>query len=120
MLQQVVTYEAVLDVDNVDGTLRPGMTATVRIETGRVDDAVLVPTTALRFVPASARKPTSMAGPPKTTTETAARPPPRVWVLQGGAPVARDIVVDESDGERTAVTGVDEGTVVVVGEGVAP
>ena len=120
VLQQVVTYEAVLDVDNPDGTLRPGMTATVRIETGRVDDAVLVPATALRFVPSSARKASSMAGPPKTTTETAAKPPPRVWLLQGGTPVARAVVVAASDGERAAVAGVEDADDVVVAERAAP
>jgi HlyD family secretion protein len=120
VLQQVVTYEAVLDVDNADGTLRPGMTATVRIEAGRVDDAVVVPTTALRFVPANERKPVAMRGPPKTTTETSARPVPRVWLLQAGLPVARDVVVLASDGERAAVRGIDEGAVVVVAEGTAP
>lgn len=54
-LQQVVTYEALRDVDKPDGALRPGMTATVHVQIGRLEDAVLVPLSALRFEPRSAR-----------------------------------------------------------------
>jgi HlyD family secretion protein len=47
----VVSYVAVLDVDNGDLSLRPGMTATAEIVTAVVHDAVLVPSAALRFAP---------------------------------------------------------------------
>ncbi len=47
----VVTYETVLEVDNSELLLRPGMTATAQIVTTSIDDAVLVPNTALRFTP---------------------------------------------------------------------
>ena len=47
----VVTYEAILSVDNSDLRLRPGMTVTAIITTEQVEDALLVPNTALRFVP---------------------------------------------------------------------
>ena len=47
----VVTYETVLDVDNRDLALRPGMTATADIVTRKVKDALLMPSAALRFVP---------------------------------------------------------------------
>lgn len=118
VFQQVVTYEALLDVDNPDGALRPGMTTTLRIATGRVDDAVLVPVTALRFVPKTARTST-MTGPPRTTQEAEHAAVPRVWVLVGGVPVARDVVVRASDGETAAVSGVEDGEAVLVGEGSA-
>jgi HlyD family secretion protein len=116
LLQQVVTYEARLDVDNPAGTLRPGMTATVKIVTSHLPDVVLVPAQALRFVPSSARTPTATMGPPKTTQEATAPTSPRVWLLQGGVPVARAVVIVAGDGDRIAVTGVDGGDVVVVGE----
>ncbi len=48
-VQNVVTYDAVLDVDNDDLKLRPGMTATVTIIWAQKDDVVAVPNTALRF-----------------------------------------------------------------------
>jgi len=47
----VVTYETVLEVDNSDLLLRPGMTATAEIVTTNIQDAVLVPNAALRFTP---------------------------------------------------------------------
>ncbi len=49
MLQNVVTYDAVLDVDNPLGKLKPGMTANVSFTVARRDDAVRVANTALRF-----------------------------------------------------------------------
>jgi len=50
-LQNVVTYDVVIGVDNPDLLLKPGMTATVRIETARVDDALRLPLRALTFTP---------------------------------------------------------------------
>lgn len=47
----VVTYETLLEVDNSDLSLRPGMTATANITVKELRDALLVPNTALRFVP---------------------------------------------------------------------
>ena len=47
----VVTYETLLEVDNSDLSLRPGMTATANIVVKEVPDALLVPNAALRFVP---------------------------------------------------------------------
>jgi len=53
----VVSYLVILDVDNRGGKLLPGMTANVEIVTGRVVDALRVPTTALRFRPKVADRP---------------------------------------------------------------
>jgi len=50
-VDNVVTYKAVLVVSNPDLALRPGMTATADIVVSTVDDALLVPNAALRFVP---------------------------------------------------------------------
>ncbi len=49
--QNVVTYEAVLSVDNADMALRPGMTATAGIVTDEKSAVLLVPNAALRFTP---------------------------------------------------------------------
>jgi HlyD family secretion protein len=49
--QNVVTYDAILRVDNPDGRLRPGMTANVRIVTERRENVLRVPNAALRFKP---------------------------------------------------------------------
>jgi len=49
--QNVVTYTAVVQVDNSDLKLRPGMTATARIITAQKSDVLRVPNAALRFRP---------------------------------------------------------------------
>src|SRR5439155_15674724 len=49
----VVNYTVVVGVQNPGGVLLPGMTATLRFETGSADDALLVPNAALRFRPPS-------------------------------------------------------------------
>jgi HlyD family secretion protein len=50
-VQNVVTYVVVLQVDNSDLLLRPGMTANVRLEVARRQNALLIPAAALRFKP---------------------------------------------------------------------
>ncbi len=49
--QNVVTYATVIDVPNRQLKLKPGMTATVRLEIARRADVVRVPVAALRFRP---------------------------------------------------------------------
>ena len=49
--QGVVTYDAVIDVDNSDLQLRPGMTANVTFVLAQVADAIKIPNAALRFKP---------------------------------------------------------------------
>ncbi len=101
-VQNVVTYDVVLDVDNRDGTLKPGMTANVRIVTDRVADSLLVPTAALRFRPPSgedgAPSPTPQASPGAGGSR-----PGRVWRLEGEQPVAVAVVVGLSDETTTAI-----------------
>ena len=48
----VITYPVVVEVDNPDQTLLPGMTANAEIEISRKADALSVPNAALRFRPA--------------------------------------------------------------------
>jgi HlyD family secretion protein len=50
-LQNVVTYDAVIDVNNADLKLRPGMTANTTVVYAEKDDALSVPNAALRFRP---------------------------------------------------------------------
>lgn len=61
--QNVVTYNVVIDVDNVTGNLLPGMTAQVSVITQRKDDVMRVPAAALRF-----RPPESGAASERTST----------------------------------------------------
>jgi HlyD family secretion protein len=52
-VQNVVTYDAVIDVDNDDLRLRPGMTANVTFIWAEKDNALRVPNAALRFRPSA-------------------------------------------------------------------
>jgi HlyD family secretion protein len=49
VVQNVVTYNVVLDVDNQDEMLKPGMTAQVRLVVANRANVMRIPTTALRF-----------------------------------------------------------------------
>lgn len=83
----VVTYEAELEVDNADGVLLPGMTATAAIVADVHERELIVPSAALRFAPDDA-EPTTAA---------------RVWVLRGEALVPVEVVRLGGDGEEVAV-----------------
>lgn len=85
----VVTYEAVLAVDNAAGVLRPGMTATATITTGTVADTLLVPNSAFRFTPPVVERP------PVDSTV--------VWTLDDGTPAARAVTPGATDGQWTVV-----------------
>jgi HlyD family secretion protein len=62
-VQNVVTYDVVVGVDNADFALKPGMTASVTITTARQDDALRLPVRALRFKPEA-------SGPPEKAAST--------------------------------------------------
>ena len=51
--QNVVTYVVVVNVDNSDMKLKPGMTANVSVEVAKKDDVLKLPPAALRFKPKS-------------------------------------------------------------------
>ena len=76
-LQNVVTYDVVVNVDNPDLKLKPGMTATVSIVTAQRDDVVRIPQRALRFNPAHKKaEPT-----PRVGADGAGRGTPAVWAM---------------------------------------
>jgi len=51
IVQNVVTYTTIVEVDNPELKLRPGMTATVSIVTGEARNAMRITNAALRFTP---------------------------------------------------------------------
>ncbi len=93
-VQNVVTYKGVLLVDNSSLLLKPGMTATAEILTGRMADAVLVPNSALRFVPA----PATIQGVPPAPTGVSQG---RVWTLERGKLKPHDLKLGGTDGRST-------------------
>jgi HlyD family secretion protein len=97
LTQNVVTYETVLDVDNPDGRLQPGMTASVKIDTAKVDDALHAPNAALRFTPPAEASPDAASTP--------ASAGPAVWTLAGEQPRRHPVTVGISDGRLTVISG---------------
>ncbi|MYZ49458.1 efflux RND transporter periplasmic adaptor subunit [Propylenella binzhouense] len=114
-VQGVVTYKAVLNVDNADLLLRPGMTATADIVVEEVPDALLVPNAALRYAPPQTADQGSSRTflqrlMPMPSFRAPARPDSTtgsertVWVLRDGAPAAVPVSVGATDGRETEIT----------------
>ena len=53
VVQNVTTYATIIDAPNSDLKLRPGMTATLRVEVSQKTDVLRVPSAALRFRPSA-------------------------------------------------------------------
>ena len=126
-VQNVVTYDAVIDVDNADFKLRPGMTANVTFVFANQDDVLRVTNAALRFRPSpelsSALKlevpqgrrsggdgaagglpgsgaPARAGGPAKGNEAPERR---TVWVLRNDLPSPVRIKTGTTDGSKTEV-----------------
>lgn len=108
----VVTYKAVLAVENPDGLLRPGMTATATITVAEAKGALTVANSALRYAPPAASSggnsgggllglvmPRRMGGTARTGDGSS------IWVLRAGAPVQVKVTRGETNGRRTVVSG---------------
>jgi HlyD family secretion protein len=118
----VVTYETVLNVDNSDLSLRPGMTATADITVKKVENAILVPNATLRFTPPVKEKEAAFDGgslvskllphpprrPPKRPEgATADQKQERVWTPRDGQLIAMTVTTGATDGSMTEVTSGD-------------
>ncbi len=100
----VVTYDALLSVNNDELVLRPGMTATVTIATDERKNVLLVPNAALRFSPPSTEHRTMFNGPPGGAP-VISDGKPKVWVLRSQQPVEVKVEVGLTDGVHTEVRG---------------
>jgi HlyD family secretion protein len=129
--QTVVTYQAVLSVDNRELLLRPGMTATATIVTSDRNDVLSVPDAALRYSPpvvkerasaspfmpmtpprmgGGARRP---AGATRADPSSAARGV--LWVLENGSPKRVTVQTGGGDGQNTEIVSgpIQAGTLVI-------
>jgi len=88
-VQNVVTFDVVVSVDNTDLSLKPGMTAATRIVIDQRSDVMRVPSQGLRYSPA----------------ETHGNPSeqPTVWVLRDGHPVSITVTAGLDDDTFTEV-----------------
>jgi HlyD family secretion protein len=105
-IQNVVTYQGVLSVQNDKGLLKPGMTATADITVKVAENVMSVPNGALRFTPEQETEQTGMI--PQATTAPAdpiATGKGKVWTLgKDGKPASQDVTLGITDGRRTQVT----------------
>jgi HlyD family secretion protein len=115
-VEGVVTYETILSVDNSELALRPGMTATADIIVDHIQNALLVPNAAFRFVPPEQetestegrglvsmlfpRPPRVVKKKAETLSENNRR---QVWALQKTNLVAIPVTVGRTDGSMTEI-----------------
>lgn len=100
--QGVVTYSAVVEVENPEEKLRPGMTATVTIKTKESKNVLRIPNAALRY------KPTPPMGPngkpvPQPPEPPLAKGSGRVWFLLNEKPG------DEKTEQKVVSIGITDG-----------
>jgi len=100
----VVTYEVIIEINNKDLLLKPGMTANVSIITSEKDNVLLAPNKALRFYVTD------------ENGETKRYKDKGIWVLQNGEPKRIVVSTGVSDDENTEVSGagLNENTDVIV------
>jgi HlyD family secretion protein len=143
-VQNVVTYDAVIDVPNEELKLRPGMTATTTIVFAEKHDVLAIPNTAIRFKPppeVASSVPSAPSPPsaPVSITAAAAEPPAAgsarvrrraptgdvpektIYVLRNGRPEPIEIKTGLSDGTITEIVAGDlkEGDAVVTEANIA-
>ena len=115
-VQNVVTYDVVVGVDNSERLLMPGMTATTRIITDQRDDVLRIPSQALRFSPsglAAVPRASGTAGPTMSPAGQSG-----VWVLRDGHPTHMPLKLGLDDDTYAEVRQGDlkPGDQVIIGE----
>jgi len=122
-ISNVVTYDVVINVDNPEQILLPGMTAYVSIAVAERKGVLLVPNAALRYKPANAGD-QKRGGRPDSAANTGNTKPKRdgfsgkVYVLAQGELAAASVSLGITDNRNTEITGgeIKAGDQVVVGE----
>ncbi len=112
-VQNVVTYDTVIGVNNADLKLKPGMTANVSIVGAQRDNVLKISNAALRFRPSDVPPPPT-GGPGRRSKPDEHATERTVYVLRGSKPSPVQIKTGISDGIYTEVLeGLQEGDRVV-------
>jgi HlyD family secretion protein len=111
VVDNVVTYTTMIDVDNPDLLLRPGMTATILFQVAKVENVLSVPNAALRFDPQVNNAEIDWRRPGKGQPIQ-----PRVYRLEGAELVQVPVELGLNDGTFTELKSgaLQEGDKVVV------
>lgn len=115
--QNVVSYLVIIDVDNVQGKLLPGMTANVEIITDVRPNVTRVPTNAMRFRPRVADRPKATAAKTSSSSAKKASTSETVYVVSVDPyqPARKSIRIGLQGEEYTEVTsGIKAGDKVLV------
>jgi HlyD family secretion protein len=103
-VQNVVTFDVVVSVDNTDLALKPGMTASTKIIVDQRNDAIRVPDQALRYAPGGLEgAATPEATAPLVTSSIGINEAGRLWVLRDGQPTAISVVLGLDDDSFTEI-----------------
>lgn len=89
-VSNVVTYTVIVDVDNQEQKMIPGMTANVSIITNKSENVICIPTDALKFTP------TEITGGKKYKEQG-------LWVLKDGKPERISIKTGAKDTDKTEI-----------------
>lgn len=110
----VVTYEVVITAYNPDLKLKPGLTANVTIFTLEKEQALAIPTKALRFVPDEELL--DALGLDIAAAAAGESGKRELWVKQGATLTPRYVTTGSSSGDRTEILdGLADGEEVAVG-----
>lgn len=101
ILEGVVTYLAIINVDNKDLLLRPGMSANASIVTQTVKDAFIISRSALLYIPVKPKKRTFFSA--RQKNNLAIDNKPHVWVLRDDKPHKVYVKVLGSNGPLSAI-----------------
>ena len=101
-VSNVVTYSVIVEVDNPDLMLKPGMTANVSIITSKSEDVLCAPTIALKYTPETDGKKYKSQG---------------LWIMKDKKPNRVDITTGASDDSKFEIISkeIKEGDKVIVG-----
>jgi HlyD family secretion protein len=110
-VSNVVTYTVVIQVDNKDLKLRPGMTANTTITTNQKKNVLRLPNAAMRV-----RMPSAGTAAKAPDSQKQGQRGPGVWILDGDKPQRVKASTGLTDGSYTEVTGGDlqEGMNIIV------
>ena len=89
-VSNVVTYTVIVDVDNKDQKMIPGMTANASIITNKSENVICVPTDALKFTP-------------KEITGGKKYKEQGLWILRNNKPTRISIETGAKDSDRTEI-----------------
>jgi HlyD family secretion protein len=114
LVQNVVTYTVVLEAENPDLVLLPGMTAVLQVIVKDATNVLKIPNAALRFTPTEAAR----GNPSSEATKPQGGNVATVWTVgEGGQPVPVEIGLGQSDDNTTEVVhgALEAGQQVIVG-----